>query len=304
MTAKAQPVSVREASDRARAFTKARARNFYYAFSSLPRTKRNAIYAVYAFAGTVDDAVDEVGSDAERVDRLQRARTILDVACRDQSDETLEQEWLTVALQQAIERYRIPKSYFLELIAGMEQDVRQTRFSTYADLELYCYRAAAVIGLISIEIFGYDRSRRDLAIEAATDMGKALQITNIMRDVKEDADRGRIYLAQEDLEAHGYSEAEVLANVDNDAFRNLMADYGRRAELLYASGLRLIPLLDGPRSRMCCNGLQGVYHSILTEIIKRDYNVYSERISPSKAGRLLSLFRLWISGAWPKRQPR
>ena len=160
------------------------------------------------------------------------------------------------------------------------------------------------MGLISIEIFGYDRSRRELAIEAATDMGKALQITNIMRDVKEDAARGRIYLALEDLQMHKYTEAQVLANVDNEAFRILMADYGRRAEALYVSGLRLIPLLDGPRSRMCCNGLQGVYHGILTEIIKRDYDVYSERISPSKAGRLLALFRLWISGAWPKRQPR
>ena len=229
---------------------------------------------------------------------------MLDVACHDQIGPELEREWLTVALQGAIDRYNIPKSYFLELIAGMDQDIRQTRFPTYADLELYCYRAAAVIGLISIEIFGYDRSRRDLAIEAATDMGKALQITNIMRDVKEDAARGRIYLAQEDMENHGYSEADVLANVSNDAFRSLIADSGRRDEALYASGLRLIPLLDGPRSRMCCNGLQGVYHGILTEIIKRDYDVYSERVSPSKAGRLLALFRLWISGAWPKRQPR
>ncbi len=304
MTAKARPVSQREAGDQARAFTKARASNFYYAFSSLPRAKRNAIYAVYAFAGTVDDAVDEAGNDAERFDRLRRARAVLDVACLDRSDRALEEEWLTVALQGAIEQYSIPKSYFLDLIAGMDQDIRQTRFTTYADLELYCYRAAAVIGLISIEIFGYDRSRRELAIEAATDMGKALQITNIMRDVKEDAARGRIYLAQEDLALHGYSEADVFANVDNDAFRNLMAEYGHRAEALYASGLRLIPLLDGPRSRMCCNGLQGVYHGILTEIIKRDYDVYSERISPSKAGRLLALFRLWISGAWPKRQPR
>ena len=304
MTAELRPVSQRQAGDHARAFTKARASNFYYAFSSLPRDKRTAIYAVYAFAGTVDDAVDEAGSDAERLDRLRHARTVLDVACHDQIGPELEREWLTVALQGAIDRYNIPKSYFLELIAGMDQDIRQTRFPTYADLELYCYRAAAVIGLISVEIFGYDRSRRDLAIEAATDMGKALQITNIMRDVKEDAARGRIYLAQEDMENHGYSEADVLANVSNDAFRSLMAEYGRRAEALYASGLRLIPLLDGPRSRMCCNGLQGVYHGILTEIIKRDYDVYSERVSPSKAGRLLALFRLWISGAWPKRQSR
>lgn len=301
MTVEAHPISEHEAYERARSFAKVRATNFYYAFSSLPRSKRDAIYAAYAFAGTVDDAVDDAGSDASRFDRLRQARTTLDVAYRDQFDAELDSEWLTVALRSAVDRYAIPKTYFLELIAGMEQDIHQTRFETYADLELYCYRAAAVIGLISIEIFGYDGTRRDLAIEAATDMGKALQITNIMRDVKEDAARGRIYLAGEDLKAYGYSEADVFANVDNAAFRSLMAEYGRRAEALYASGSRLIPLLDGPRSRMCCNGLQGVYHDVLTAIIKRDYDVYSERISPSKVGRLLSLFRLWISGAWPKR---
>ena len=146
MTAEARSVSVREAGAHARAFTKARASNFYYAFSSLPRDKRNAIYAVYAFAGTVDDAVDDSGSDTERFDRLRHARAVLDVACHDAVDPILEREWLTVALQGAIDRYKIPKSYFLELIAGMDQDIRQTRFSTYADLELYCYRAAAVIG--------------------------------------------------------------------------------------------------------------------------------------------------------------
>lgn len=296
MTVEAQSLTLAEAYRQCRAFTKRRATNFYYAFASLPRDKRNAIYAAYALAGSVDDAVDEAGAEGERQQRLDDAQRLLARAYAGGGE-----DWLSIALGDAVRRYGIPREYFRDLIAGMEQDIIQTRYVTYADLEQYCYRAAAAIGLISIEIFGYDRSRRDLAIAAAIDMGKALQLTNIMRDVAEDAERDRVYLAQEDLARFGYSDDDLRANVYNDAFRKLMAEYGRRAEALYESGLRLIPLLDGPRSRMCCNGLQGVYRRILDEIIKRDYDVYSERVSPSKAGRLLLLFRLWVGGALPKR---
>ena len=166
----------------------------------------------------------------------------------------------------------------------MEQDLDQRRYETYAELLDYCYKAASVIGLICVEIFGYDRSRAGLAREAAIDMGRALQLTNILRDVREDAARDRIYLAQEDLRRHGYGDADVLANRYNDEFRALMADYAARARALYDSGLRLIPLLDGPRSRMCCNGLQGVYRSILAEIVKRDYDVYQRPRQPLQSG--------------------
>ena len=290
-----------------RAFTKRRATNFYYAFSSLPRGKRNAIYAAYAFAGTVDDAVDEAGSRELRLQRLAEARGILARAYGDDAaaaSAELRDDWLAVALGDAAARFDIPREYFDDLIAGMEQDLDQRRYETYAELLDYCYKAASVIGLICVEIFGYDRLRAGLAREAAIDMGRALQLTNILRDVREDAARDRIYLAQEDLRRHGYGDADVLANRYNDEFRALMADYAGRARALYDSGLRLIPLLDGPRSRMCCNGLQGVYRSILAEIVKRDYDVYSARVSPSKVGRVLLLFRLWIGGATPRRRPR
>ncbi len=290
-----------------RAFTKRRATNFYYAFSSLPRGKRNAIYAAYAFAGTVDDAVDEAGSRELRLQRLAEARGILARAYGDAAAAApaeAREDWLAVALGDAAARFDIPREYFDDLIAGMEQDLDQRRYETYAELLDYCYKAASVIGLICVEIFGYDRSRAGLAREAAIDMGRALQLTNILRDVREDAARDRIYLAQEDLRRHGYGDADVLANRYNDEFRALMADYAGRACALYDSGLRLIPLLDGPRSRMCCNGLQGVYRAILAEIVKRDYDVYSARVSPSKVGRVLLLFRLWIGGATPRRRPR
>ena len=130
-------------------------------------------------------------------------------------------------------------------------------------------------------------------------MGKALQITNIMRDVKEDAKRGRIYIALEDLDRHGVSESDILSGVYNDEFRNLMADYAQRAYTFYHEGDRLIPLLNGPRSRACCNGLQGVYRMILDAIVECEYDVYSQRVSPSKAGRVVRLLELWLMGALP-----
>ena len=303
MTTDTRLWTLAEAYAECRALAKRRASNFYYAFASLPGDKRNAIYAAYAFAGTVDDAVDDAGDAALRMQRLAAARRELERAY-DGRAESQSPRWLALALGDAVRRYDIPQTYFLDLIAGMEQDLHQRRYETFDDLLQYCYRAASVIGLICVEIFGYDDSRAELARESAIDMGKALQLTNILRDMKEDAARDRIYLAAEDLRRHGYSDADVLANRYNDEFRALMADYAQRTATLYEGGLRLIPLLDGPRSRMCCNGLQGVYRRILDEIVKRDYDVYSARVSPSKAGRLLLLFRLWLSGARPRRGGR
>ena len=278
------------------AFTRRRATNFYIAFSALPQRKRQAIYAAYAYAGTVDDAVDDAGTQEERAAALSQAQALLHAAY---SGGEAEPGWLAAALADAVDRYDIPRDHFDELVRGMEQDLTQTRYDTFEELEQYCYRAASVIGLICICIFGYDRAQNELAIDSAVAMGKALQITNIMRDVKEDAERGRIYLAREDLAQHGVSEDDILGSVYSAEFRQLMADYAQRAYALYGEGNRLIPLLNGPRSRACCNGLQGVYRMILDAIVTREYDVYSQRVSPSKAGRAVRMLELWLMGALP-----
>ena len=287
---------VADAYHECQAFTRKRATNFYIAFSALPRPKRQAIYAAYAFAGTVDDAVDDAGTQDERAAALHQAHSLLRAAYEGGEAEP---GWLTTGLADAVDRFDIPRDHFEELVLGMEQDLVDTRYDTFADLEQYCYRAASVIGLICICIFGYDRRRTQLAIDSAVAMGKALQITNIMRDVKEDAERGRIYLAREDLDQHGVAEADILGSVYNDEFRHLMADYAQRAYAFYREGDRLIPLLNGPRSRACCNGLQGVYRMILDAIVARDYDVYSQRVSPPTAGRVVRLLELWLIGALP-----
>lgn len=287
---------VSDAYQECQAFTRRRATNFYIAFSALPQRKRQAIYAAYAYAGTVDDAVDDAGTQDERAGALHQAQTLLHAAY---SGGEAEPAWLATGLADAVDRYEIPRDHFEELVRGMEQDLTHTRYETYEELEQYCYRAASVIGLICICIFGYDRAQTQLAIDSAVAMGKALQITNIMRDVKEDAERGRIYLAREDLAQHGVSEDDILGSVYSDEFRSLMADYAQRAYGFYGEGDRLIPLLNGPRSRACCNGLQGVYRMILDAIVAREYDVYSERVSPSKAGRVVRMLELWLMGALP-----
>lgn len=278
------------------AFTRRRATNFYIAFSALPAHKRRAIYAAYAYAGTVDDAVDDAGSVEARADALHQAHGLLNAVY---DGGTADPAWLATGLGDAIQRFDIPREHFEELVVGMEHDLTVTRYETFAELEQYCYRAASVIGLICICIFGYDRTQTQLAIQSAVAMGKALQITNIMRDVKEDAERDRIYLAQEDMARHGVSEQDILSRNYNDPFRELMADYAKRAYTLYREGDRLIPLLSGPRSRACCNGLQGVYRMILDSIVAREYDVFSQRVSPSKMGRVVRLLELWMMGALP-----
>ena len=296
----AAPPELLEAYERCRRFTRRRAANFYLAFAILPPPRRRAIYAVYAYAGTIDDAVDDAESDERRRAALSRAKTLLDCAYGDGEPHPRD-AWLTEALGDAVRRFDIPRGHFEELAAGMEQDLTQDRYADFGELEAYCYRAASVIGLICIEIFGYRAAERETATARAIAMGKALQITNIMRDVREDAERGRIYLALDDMRRHGVEEADVLAGRTTDGFRALMAEYAERAYGFYAEGERLLPLLPERRSRMCCNGLQGVYRVILDAIVAADYDVFARRISPSKPGRAAKLLQLWASAARPSR---
>ena len=288
--------AAQRAYQRCQSFTRRRATNFYLAFAVLPEDKRRAIYAAYAFSGAADDAVDDAGSETARRAALDQARSTLAAAY---AGSPAENDWLALALGDAVQRFEIPRDHFEQLLLGMEQDLTQTRYATWADVEQYCYRAASVIGLICIAIFGYNPADAEEAAARAVAMGKALQITNIMRDIAEDAERDRIYIAQEDLARHGYSEQDLFDQVRNDQFRALMADYALRAYALYDEGLPLLNLLHGARSRMCCNGLQGVYRALLDAIVTADYDIYSRRVSASKPQRLAQLLALWALGALP-----
>lgn len=270
-------------------YTKARAKNFYYAFAILPQDKRDAIYAAYAFSGYVDDIADELTDVAEQRRLMDEARARLR-ECRAGRREGP----LFTALGWAVDTFDIPDEFFEELVNGVEMDFTMSRYATWEDLKLYCYRVASMVGLICTAVFGTRPDPR--ARDHATHMGIGLQIVNIMRDVREDAARGRVYFAQDELAKFGLTDADILAGVADERFTALMEHYGARARRFFRSGRRLLPLLD-LRSRMCVNVMQGVYFELLQRIEKRDYDVLTERISLSTPEKLLAIGKLWAGAA-------
>jgi 15-cis-phytoene synthase len=270
-------------------YTKRRASNFYYAFAILPEAKRNAIYAAYAFSGVIDDIADELQDRAEQEYRLAEIRQRL----RD-CYAGIREEPLFVALGDAIDRFGIPGNLFEELMNGVEMDISVDRYATWAELYQYCYRVASMVGLICISVFGAKSSAQ--AEELAIDLGVALQIVNVMRDVKEDAERGRVYLPCDELSACGLSDREILAGCYDERFRLLMQRQGERAHAYFERGRQLLPLLD-MRSRMCVNVLQGIYAEILKRIEERDYDVLTERVRLSGREKIWSIGKLWTQAA-------
>jgi phytoene synthase len=270
-------------------YTKERASNFYYAFAILPEAKRNAIYAAYAFSGYVDDIADEL------TDRAQQERELAEARARLRACYAGEREGpMFIALGGAVDAFSIPPEFFEELVNGVEMDFTVNRYATWDDLYSYCYRVASMVGLICTSVFGAKPHphARDFAI----DMGIGLQIVNIMRDVREDAERGRVYFPAEDLAAHGLGAADMLAGVYDERFAAMMREQGSRAHAYFRSGKRLLPLLD-LRSRMCVNVLQGVYMEILKRIEDRNYDVLTERVSLSSREKLTAIGKLWLTAA-------
>ena len=267
-----------------RQITKERAKNFYYAFITLPKDQRLAIYAAYAFCRHCDDATDEQSSPQEKLAKLEELRGEMERCFRGESSDAL-----FLALFDAAERYRIPKAYLQELLNGVEMDLAVRRYETFPDLLDYCYKVASVVGLLCIEVFGYTDPR---AKEHAVDLGTAMQLTNILRDLKEDAERERIYLPLEDLNRFGYSPEELEAEVMNDSFHQLMRFQVGRAREYFHRGHRLLPLLS-PRARVCVAVLHGLYSRILDKIEARNYDVFTSRVSLSTAEKLRLTGRLW-----------
>jgi phytoene synthase len=240
--------------------------NFRYSFPFLPKPKKRAICAVYAFSRRADDIVDEKGDDKER--RLDELRGALREEPR---------EPVFVALADAVRRYSIPLSHFEGLIDGMKQDLSVTRYETFEDLRRYCYLAASTVGLICLEIFTYsDPAARERGI----DLGVAMQLTNIVRDVGEDAARGRIYLPGEECRRFGVAEDDILAGRASEASRELIRLQVGRARELFKRSEELLRFL--PRhARSCPKILAGLYGDILTRIERAGYDVFDGRASLS-----------------------
>jgi len=259
--------------------------NFFWSFVFLDRAKRDAIFTAYAFARHTDDLVDDASSPEEAAARLAEWRSDLDGCYREapRSD-------ITAALLPVIRDYGIPQTYFDELISGVEMDLSRKRYATFDDLQTYCYRVASVVGLICIEIFGYsDPETKEYAIN----LGTALQLTNILRDVGEDAERDRIYLPQSDLATFGCTEAGILERAYDDPFRKMMAFQCDRARSYYEKAAKHLP--DTDRKRMFPAETMGrIYYAILKKIERRNYQVLDHRITISTIWKVGIAARNWM----------
>lgn len=278
-------ISLHEAYLYCRNLTKKNAKNFYLAFLFLPWLKRSAIYAVYSFCRYADDLVDDP-KYKEKSAMLQKWREDLEECYLG----NVGNHPILIALHDSINRFKIPKEYFIELINGMEMDLSVTRYQTFDELYQYAYRAASVVGLICIEIFGY---RNINAKEYAKNLGIALQLTNIIRDVKEDAERGRIYLPQEDLDRFQYTESELLDGKYVPSFIQLMEYQATRALYYYEKATNLIPPED--RTLLAtAEIMKNIYFHLLEEIKLQGYDVFRRRVSSSKLTKLFIAFRTWL----------
>ncbi len=276
--------------DHCQRVAKEHAKNFYYAFRTLPMAKRRAIYAVYAFCRYCDDVADDDHLPLDEKRRLlAEIRVSLHDAARDAEDPVF------VALENTTRAFGIPRHYYEDVIRGVESDLVVTRFQSFDELRDYCYLVASAVGLICIEAVGYEDPA---AREYAVDLGIAMQLTNVMRDVKEDMDRGRIYLPLDDIRSFGYSEQDLMDGRNNESFRRLMAFQAERARSYFDSGARLFPLLSR-ESRACATVLHQLYSRILDRMESSGYDVFERRIGLSTSEKLLLMAKLWIGSLMP-----
>ena len=280
--------------DACRAITRREAKNFYYAFLTLPAAKRRAIYAAYAFCRYCDDSVDQETSAEAKMTALAELQANLEDTYSGSSSSPV-----FLALGDAAKRYDIPRDYFREIILGVESDLVKDRFQNFDELREYCYRVASVVGLICLQIFGY---KNDDAKEYAVDLGLAMQLTNIIRDVREDLEMGRVYLPQDEMARFGYSEEDLRNGVRNQAFRDLMKFQSQRARDYFDRGFKLLPYLSR-RSRACPAVLGALYSKVLDRIEASDYDVLESRVSLSKAEKIGITAKTWLGSMLPLPSP-
>ena len=267
--------------------------NFYYSFLVLPPDKRRAIVAVWDFCRAVDDAADEpVGGTPEG--ELEKWRREVSACFDGGAPETKQGR----ALMPFISQFGLPRTAFDAIIEGVEMDVGARRYETFDDLYEYCIRVASAVGLVCVEIFGYsDPGTR----QYATDLGVALQLTNILRDVPEDLRRGRVYLPQADLRAHGVSETDLRDETDHAQgmvrsanVKALLRQQARRAREYYARADRELPRADA-RRLVAAEIMGAVYRAILDRIEQRDYDVFSSVVRVPRPRRALIAATTWMA---------
>jgi phytoene synthase len=259
--------------------------SFYYSFLVLPPRKRTAIIAVWDFCRAVDDAVDEAPSADTASREIGSWRQELDAAFGDAPPRT----WQGRALQPFVREFSLPRGPFDELIAGVEMDLSHARYPTFEALAGYCRRVASAVGLICVEVFGYSDPR---ARSYAVNLGMALQLTNIVRDIAADLRRGRVYLPEEDLARFGVTAGDLAAGQVTPAVRALLEFECRRAREFYQRAAADLPAAD-TYNLMAAEIMGGIYFEILQRIERAGYDVFSRRIRVPRAYRAVIALRIW-----------
>lgn len=270
--------------------------SFHYSFSFLPKEERKAINTVYAFCRRIDDIVDEDPSTDPATILKKRIRLdwwrneIERIYSGITPPLTSASSALTIPLSQVVKRFGIPKQYLLALIDGCESDLTKRRYETFAELKEYCYAVASIVGLICIEIFGY---KYEETKQYAIHLGYALQLTNILRDVKQDKDRGYIYLPLEDLRRFRYTESDLIAEVYDERFVDLMAFQAQRAREYYHKA-RTMLRPDERLTMVAAEIMDAIYYRLLEKIELRNYRVYTRRVKVSAVHKIITALRIWV----------
>jgi len=261
------------------------AKNFYWGFISLPHEQRMAIYALYDFARQVDDEVDGAPRPELIPQRLaaQRERVKSQV-------HSAETDPVMYVLSRAVERYNIPRSELEALIDGVELDCTNTRYATWPELREYCKLVASIVGRMCVRIFGFDDPR---ALDRADDLGLALQMTNILRDVREDAGMGRVYLPQEDLRRFGISEQALLDGDPGEGWDELIGFQTQRTRELFESGYEVMRYIP-QRAAACVQTIAGIYERILEKIERDPRLPLRERAALSNGEKLRVVVASWL----------
>jgi phytoene synthase len=260
------------------------AKNFYWGFISLPYEQRIAIYALYNFARQIDDEADVAGGPG-----LPQRLAVY----RERAHQLVRGEYcdpVTHVLAQAVQRYAIPESELQALIDGVEVDAHRTRYESWDELRGYCRLVASVVGRMCVRIFGFTDPA---ALERADELGLALQLTNILRDVREDAGLGRVYLPADDLRRFGIAERDVLQGYSPSGWSELIAWEAARARSLYASGLRVLDYIP-PRAAVCVKTMAGIYERILDKIEGDPHLPLRGRASLSRLEKLRVVVESWL----------
>jgi phytoene synthase len=294
------PLDLRASERYCRELTRREARNFYWGFIALPRDQRTAIYALYGFARQVDDDIDLAQRNGEQRENgrgdyaehfeLHRRRVMQSVA-------GLADDPVMRVLAEIIPRYGIPQAELEAIVRGVEMDTQITRYESWSDLQVYCRLVASAVGRMCVRIFGFSDPS---ALEYADELGMAMQLANILRDVREDLEMGRVYLPQEDLRAFGIAESDLFGGTASQpmpgpgpGWERLVAFEVQRAEDLFSSGLRVVQLIPR-RAGVCVLTMAGIYQQILREIARNPRLPLQRRAALNGRSKLAVMARSWL----------